>query len=210
MISMTPIPYILRLFHHDSDNYFEQFRSRTRFAFNFLANAHELKGPKFVIAHIITPHDPIVFDANGEELDGVWLRELRGTNNNEFIKRYLGELQYANKKLMFAIERILTYSTNKPVIILQADHGNSIISPIGEVPPNEFLLQKFAILNALYLPGYTGSELYPEMTPVNSVRAVLNHCFNTNLPFLKDEIYYSKWETPYNVYEVTDSISGAQ
>ena len=210
LINMTPVPYILRLFPNNSDNYFEQFRSRTRFAFGFLANAHEWKGPKFVVAHIITPNDPIVFDANGEELDGVWLRELRGKNHEEFIKRYLGELQYANKKIMYVIDRILTYSAEKPVIIIQADHGNSVIEASSEIPSREFLHQKFAILNALYLPDYTGSELYPEMTPLNCLRVVLNHCFNTNLPFLKDEIYYSKWETPYNVYNVTDSILGAQ
>ncbi len=207
LMNMTPVGYILRLFPTNTANYFEQFRRRTRFAFDFLEEAYKHKGPKFVFAHIITPHDPIVFDANGNELDDVWLKDLRGKDNEEFIKRYLGELQYANNRVKNAVEKILTHSIHKPVIIIQADHGNSIIDPVGEIPPNVYLHQKFAILNAFYLPGSDHADLYPGITPVNSFRVVLNHCFKTGLPLLTDQIYYSRWETPYNVYDVTDSLT---
>ena len=131
---------------------------------------------------------------------------MRGKNNDEFKKRYLGELQYANNRVKIAIEKMLTHSMKKPVIIIQADHGSSISNPVGEIPPKEYLHQKFAILNTYYLQDSDHTNLYPEITPVNSFRIVLNHCFKTELPLLKDQIYYSRWETPYNTYNITDSL----
>ena len=50
------------------------------------------------------------------------------------------------------------------------------------------------------------SDLYPRITPVNSFRVILNNYFNGELPLLEDKIFFSEWETPYDVYDVTDSL----
>jgi len=62
-----------------------------------------------------------------------------------------------------------------------------------------------AILNAYYFPDNDYSLLYPEISPVNSFRVILNKYFKTGLSLLKDDAYNSLKITQYeSLYRVTD------
>jgi hypothetical protein len=66
--------------------------------------------------------------------------------------------------------------------------------------------ERSSILNAYYLPGYQGSDLYSSMTPVNSFRVILDSFFDIQLGLLEDHSYYSAWEFPYKFINMSNEI----
>jgi hypothetical protein len=139
-----------------------------------LANLHSLPGPKFVFAHIVSPHTPYVFGAQGEF-----------QVSETFKPGYINNVRYLNGRVLEIARSLIEKSSQPPVIILQADHGST----------SEF---KMAILNAYYLPSGGEADLYPHITPVNSFRIILNRYFDGSYPILPDISYYSVYKDVYN------------
>ena len=52
-------------------------------------------------------------------------------------------------------------------------------------------LEPFSILNAYYGPMKVRAHLYPTITPVNTVRILLNEMCNAHYELLPDRSYYS-------------------
>ena len=126
-------------------------RKAVLLAFSELAELHKVEGPKFIFAHIISPHYPYVFGANGEEVPKTKLRPWEQKEN------YLNQLIFINKKVLELVDNILSHSKETPIIIIQSDHGTS--SLFGEPnnnnwknPNEEMLKERHGILNAYYLP----------------------------------------------------------
>lgn len=177
-------------------------RSRILYEFSVFDQIPEIPGPKFVFAHILAPHDPYVLGKKCEPLsEGI-------VASREIIENYLNQLQCVNKNIEDIIEKILTTSKQKPIIIIQADEGPMPMK--NPVPFNLFwtkasdatLKEKFPILNAYLLPGIKTSPIYPSITPVNSFRVIFNTYFNTNLPILPDRNII--FEDAKNLYKFTD------
>ena len=132
--------------------------------------------PKFVYAHLMMPHPPYLFDAEGHRIK-------RGMGmDDQYPDLYLGQLIYENKLLTNAIAGILKNSGNPPVIILQGDHG------YRDWPGPHQQEEASTILNALYLPGSKTGWLYPGITPVNTFRVIFNHYFCGQYDYLPDVI----------------------
>ena len=75
-------------------------------------------GEIFVFTHIISPHSPYVFGANGEKLS------LRlGEKKNDDKHLYLDQHIFITNKVRELVEHKLSSSQVEPVIIIQADHG---------------------------------------------------------------------------------------
>ena len=62
------------------------------------------------------------------------------------------------------------------------------------------------ILNAIYVPAEIRKFLYPGLTPVNSFRIILDHCFGQSLELLPDKSYFSLTSDPVRWIDVTDRI----
>lgn len=140
-------------------------------------------GPKFVYAHLIVPHPPYVFGAHGEYVgnDG----RLNGGPNHAPVDvaayhlGYTNQLRYINSVLPDILNQIILRSNTPPIIIVQGDHG-FWGNPDRRLP----------ILNAYYLPEKdAGQFLYPDITPVNSFRVILNAYFNGQFELLPDDNY---------------------
>ena len=128
----------------------------------------------------------------------------------DYRRRYVGALKYLNKRLMAVIDRILAESAVPPIIVLQGDHGPaSTVKGTGThyLPTPEFLAERFPILNAYHLPGGAAAQLYPEITPVNSFRLILNQYFDYDLPLLPDRSFFNTSPNFYDFIEVTENIS---
>ena len=66
--------------------------------------------------------------------------------------------------------------------------------------------ERMSILNAYFFPGRSYQELYPEITPVNTFRVVLNTFFGADLELLPDKNYFSTWSEPYQFVDVTGAV----
>lgn len=182
-------------------------RSRTLYEFETFNQIPQIPGPKFIFAHILIPHDPYVLGKDCEPLPE------KITSKRSVQENYLNQLQCANKKMEDAIEKILSNSQSKPIIIIQADEGplpikNPISSNLSwKNASDASLKEKFPIINAYLLPNLKSNPLYPSITPVNSFRIIFNAYFGTNLPLLPDRnIVFENDKNYYKFIDVTDRV----
>lgn len=189
------------------DTCLEKWR-RTKQTLARMADLPSMPGPKFVFAHLLLPHEPYVFDADGGYLDPdtVAVRTER--------ENFLNQLAYANREVAGLVERWLDDSRVPPVIIVQGDEGPFPARYRADEEDfdwtratREELRLKTGILNALYLPGVDRTRLYPSMTPVNSFRVVFNQYFDTRLEMLPDRTYaFVNGRRLYDFFDVTDRM----
>lgn len=158
--------------------------------------------PLFAYSHMSLPHDPYVFDKNGNE---VIFDSKNAEDEREF---YLEQLKFTNKKTIEFIDSIINDKEYSPIIILQSDHGERI-GVNWENPTNEMILQSFNNFNAYYMPGIEQeSILYDDITPVNTFRVVFNAYFDQELELLEDRhFWFTSDKKPYKSFEVTDIIN---
>jgi hypothetical protein len=87
---------------------------------------------------------------------------------------------YINRRMLEAVDTILSNSGTPPIIVIQGDHG----------PWLQTREKRFWILNAYYLPD-RNDELYPSISPVNTFRLVFNSYFGGQYEMLEDVSYFS-------------------
>ena len=186
-----------------------QHRARVLYTFKRIGEIAGIAGPKFVFAHVVSPHPPFVFDSQGRPrnpnrpfnmLDG----DAFQGSPQEYQDGYRQQLAYVNQLVLPAIDAILEASDRPPVIVLQGDHGPGGYLAWDSVEQTE-LRERFGILNAYYLPGEQPEEFYPAITPVNSFRLILRHLFNADLDLLPDTRYFSGRRAPFDLIEVPEN-----
>jgi hypothetical protein len=185
-------------------------REKVRFAFDQLKEVPSIPGPKFVFAHIIAPHPPFVFDAQGKFVnpqrpynpgDG----EGFAGSLEEYQSLYIQQLQFVNSQILDSIRAILTTSSSPPIIIIQGDHGSGSLLKNSSIEES-CMYERTSILNAYYMPQGKTDLLYPAITPVNSFRVIFNTYFDTEYPLLADQTYYSPFVNPYAFVDITNRI----
>lgn len=174
-------------------------RQRRLCMFRELANMPQTAGPKFIFAHVPSPHWPFLFDAEGNAVS------LENLNHDQLKEGYLAQLVYLNGRITQIVDAILQNSSHQPIIIIQSDHGPAFEFSMDS-PSASLYQERMRILNAYYLPDEAKTMLYPTITPVNSLRLVFNYLFATELPILDDQSYFSTYQTPYQFTNVTESI----
>lgn len=153
--------------------------------------------PVFVFMHVVSPHEPFVFGANGEEVT------YKDTiEPNEEIKAYSDQVIYLTKILQQTIDKIIENSDSPPIIIIQSDTGPSI--GFADITKKEQHIGRMSIFNAYYFPNNEYNLLYNDITPVNSFRIVFDSQFQTNYGLLDDKIFFSTYEKLYSFIEITD------
>jgi len=169
------------------------YRQRTEYALRYLMEeVPALPGPKFVYAHLVIPHHPFVFGPNGEEVEFTSYDIL---DYSDYGAGYGNQVAFIDGQIENLIWIILQESPNPPIIVIQGDHGPS---PFGEVE------RRMRILNAYYFPDNQGG-LYPEITPVNSFRLILEKYYGQDFEPLEDVSRYSTYENPYEYQVVPKS-----
>jgi hypothetical protein len=155
-------------------------RTRILFTLDQLKHVYNYDGAKFVFAHIISPHRPFIFGPNGEEL----IPEGEVRDPQEYAEGYTAQVTFISDRILSVVKSIIINSETPPIIILQGDHGPSTNYGVTDE-------QRATILNAYYLPGGGEKLLYPDISPINTFRVILNYYFDANLEILKDVHYYS-------------------
>lgn len=159
---------------------FERRYQTTVFMLDQFERVPEIEGHKFVIAHIMAPHDPFVFDAQGNYVESM-----------DPLVAYAPEVEYINGRILKIVRAILAQSDTPPVIVVQGDHGWSM--------PN-----RNKNLNAYYLPGHA-DVVYPTITPVNTFRLIFNTYFGGKYPLLEDRSFFSQADRMYEFTPVEPS-----
>lgn len=204
-------PIFARVFHNPIDVSqnpdINEHRRQALYELQAVEKSVSLKGPKFVFAHILLPHDPFVFDKECQPVPETV------TDQKDHVTNYLAQLECANTKMTQLISDILQKSKTPPVIILQSDEGPyPMISPISidqswGTADDIALREKFPILNAYYFPNASTDALYSTITPVNSFRVLFNTYFGANYDLLPDRNYIFQDEKNYYKFiDVTQRV----
>jgi hypothetical protein len=212
LLNLTPIPTLLA--STPIGDQYEAHRRRIAFILDELPRLAIEPSPKFVFAHIVSPHPPFVFDADGgavenplpfDFLDGRHFIERR--SRAEYIQGYAGQARFIAARILETIDGIRAMSEKPPVIVLQGDHGPGSSFDHERLGATNIRERAF-ILNAYLLPDSEPREaLYPEITPVNTFRLILGHYLGADLPLRPDRSFYCPESAPYEFTEVTDRIS---
>lgn len=170
-------------------------RDRFNNVFDNIESIASMPQPTFAYLHVISPHPPFVFDANGNPTAPAdFWNEQRLYPANLYQKGYVDQAQFLNKKMLQAVDTILAESDVPPIIIIQGDHGPWL-------QPKD---KRMWILAALYFPNHK-DKLYPEITPVNFFRLVFNTYFGGKYDILADVSYFSPVPKLYDFSEIPNS-----
>jgi len=185
-------------------------------AFTNLENlARPTATPRFIFAHILAPHPPFVFNEDGSTRpkkgpfgywDGSDYMEYMGPPA-DYKSGYVGQAKYLSQRMLEVVKRLLSQPGQKPIIILQGDHGSKLHLDQAEESKTD-MNEVFSNLEALYVPDSIKAKLYPEVTPVNFFRIILSGLFGDNLAVLPDRSYYSPFPRPYEFTDETNRVKG--
>jgi hypothetical protein len=166
-------------------------------------------GPKFVFAHIVSPHPPYVFDRNGELPPDSRMSDLSDIEERNIwdSPRFAPQLEYVNRLILGLVNRIRAESRRPPVIIIHGDHGTYRFGGpgLGSEPTDRLVAERMSILFAVLAPSEIATQFHERITPVNAFRALFRGLFGAPLSPLDDRNYWSYVVPPR---EVTDVVRG--
>lgn len=203
LIDMTPIQDIMDAASAEFSPA-ELHRRHVRYSLEQLRRLPRMgHSPMFVYAHIICPHAPIVFGAEGEPVDALLLDEPRADWSREPGVRaaYAQQVAFISSQAVRVVRDILDRSPRPPVIILCSDHGTEFEVDWGR-PEKSNLQERMANLQCYYLPAGGEKLLYPTMTNVNMFRLVFSYYLGGKYELLPDRSYFSPSRTPYRFVHV--------
>jgi hypothetical protein len=150
-----------------------------------------IRGPKFVYAHVVSPHPPYVFNPNGDFV----------ADQDDVNQGYPDQISFINQRVLAIVENIIQSSEIPTIIILQGDHGP---------PETESTAARMEILNAYYLPDGGNFTLYSSITPVNSFRLIFDQYFGTKYGLLDDVSWRSVdfYRNPFKLEMVPNTCEG--
>jgi hypothetical protein len=160
--------------------------------------------PRYVFAHVLSPHPPFIFAADGTfappmRAFTVFDGSMYPGTAAEYRAGYAAQAQYLVRRAAAAAASIIREDPGA-VIIINGDHGPRLgfsatdarLTDADEVVP---------IFLAIRWPA--GSPAAPPVDSlVNLYRAVLDRALGASLPPLPSRSYISSFTTPYELLEV--------
>ena len=177
--------------------FFERHGDIALFELRQLERLASAPGPKFVFAHILLPHDPYVFRADGSRYTEEEVRPL------EEAGLYAGQLAYLNRRIKGLVERLTGGDdASDPIVIIQGDEGPLAcrsVDCVGDDP--RYFRLRFGNLNAMYLPG-VDAKVPDDLSSVNTFRFLLREAFGQDLDLLPDRSF--TWPDNDHIYDFRD------
>ncbi len=180
-------------------------------ALKYLELADAGKRPKFVLCHILCPHEPFDINADGSPREEIMPNRVESAWDEEARSAYLGQVKFIEKRILSAIDIIIEKSKNQPIIVLQGDHGTYAEDEMAkDFPKDELYQERYGILNAYLVPSDMKEKIYRGITPVNSFRVILSELFGADLPTLADRQIYATYGQPFKFRDVSDRVRKLQ
>lgn len=125
----------------------------------------------FAFVHLRLPHTPFIFQEDGSAAS------IQDANNAEDKSVYLGQLRWADTMMIELVTRLITQDPSC-IILIQSDHGMRAWAKDEA--------EAHGIINYFYCQG----ENIPieGVSPVNTIRMMLNYIFQSNLEMVEDSI----------------------
>jgi hypothetical protein len=217
VLDFTPLRLLA---HKNPGDVFEEvdhalYASRRAGIFSFfdkLRAVPQTSSPRFVFAHLLAPHPPLVLNRDGSPLPQTipykFNDSVQGFGNtrltqNEYISRYREQYFFVTSRIEAVINQLLAQKTSRPrIIILQSDHGPAAFYNWNHARAG-YPRERMSILNAFYFSSPNHPQIYPRQTPVNTFRIICNYYFKTSYPQLPDKSYMTNALTPYDFIDVT-------
>ena len=182
--------------------FYERHGDLALFQLRQLTRLASAPGPKFVFAHILLPHDPYVFRADGTRYTEEEVRDM------DEAGLYAGQMAFLNRRIKELVETLTAGPDDKdPIIILQADEGplacRSVDCP-GDDP--RYYAIRFGNLNAWLLPG-VDAVVPQDITSVNTFRFLFGAVFGQDVELLPNRSF--TWPDNDHIYDfqdITDQI----
>ena len=190
------------------------YKSGTLFQLDTLDRIAEAPGRNYVFGHLLLPHPPYVFNADGS------FTTPEQAAARTLDERYLGQVEFANARILSLLDRLQAGPPESwPIVVLAADEGpfpdryaaDEAGFPWREATDEE-LLQKFSTLTAVLVPGAEPADLEAAgfsdtITPLNLFRVVFSVAFDADLPPLEDRNWiFTDQRHIYDLVEVTDRV----
>lgn len=186
-------------------------RGRIDYALDHLADAR--RGipddvPVFVYAHIMAPHPPFVFNAEGHALPSHRIYSYRDGSHwykwhegEDYPELYRGQIRYVARRLAAAVGEIIAGSPRPPVIIIQGDHGPGA-QTAWESARRTNHTERMSIFNAWYVPTAPAEVPRADISAVNTFPVLFNTIFGTELSEWPDRYWYARNSVPLTFQEI--------
>lgn len=170
--------------------------------FDNLKKIPENSEPTFSFVHVCSPHPPYVFGENGEDYS--YVNPISGGKDTGKLQ-FLSQLKYINKRVLETIGYIISNSSSKPIIVIQADHAGSIWEFSDKYSKDgvDTFRGRHGILNTFLAPQVLTQKLLRHKTPVNTFAEIMNYLFEEGIEINEDKVYYSYYEAPYEFKDVS-------
>lgn len=147
---------------------------------------------KFVFAHLRLPHEPFVYDENGNIMQ----------NKDPYDKSaYLSQLKFTETKMLELIDTIQSHSPDAAIIIF-SDHGYR--AEINwENPKMIDYMRGFNTITSFYFP-MSYDEVPSEISSVNIFRIFFNSYFNADFKILENRHMWYTVDKPFEHTEVSE------
>jgi hypothetical protein len=150
---------------------------QTHYILSELEEIPEIPGSKFIFAHIMVPHPPYIFSPDGSYL-----------SNYHPNAGYRSSVEFIDSRLPSILQTIIEKSDPTPIIVVMGDHGPAT----GKTVTKEMHM---ATLNAYLVNDTAKEQLYPNLTPINAFRIILNAHYGATYPLFEDVSYYAHKES---------------
>jgi hypothetical protein len=163
--------------------------------------ADDPSGPHFMLAHVLSPHPPFLFDADGDVPEvqacyaagcSLWTteREVLGISEAEYRDLLRDQVEFVNRRLIEMVDRIAADDPTG-VVVLFGDHGIRFDAGVS--------VEYFRNFFASRTPGHEGL-FPPDVSPVNVLVGIENAYLGTTFPNRDFEAWEIKGDTLLNLH----------
>ncbi len=178
-------------------------RAIAEFQFRQLQRLPSVAGRKFVFAHILLPHPPYVFDANGD------IVTFASASVEPEAQLYADQLAFADAQVKATVSALLAGPPETdPIVVIMGDEGPFLCRNVDCVDPSVRRLGiRFGVLGAYYLPDQPAGFFPVDHTSVNTFRGILSAYFGADLPPLPDRSFdWPDNDHIYDFHDITDRL----
>lgn len=216
VLSTTPLFDARRLFGAPENAEVREHRGRIHATLRGLTDLAAKPSPKFVLAHVLIPHQPFVIDAEGRarRFEGTMTEGLltpppgRPRATAAYRAGYAAQVQGTNRLVLRALDRLLERMDEGAIVILQGDHGPG--SRMNwNAPRRSDLEERYPVLNAIRFPGGRPAAFTDDVSLVSTYRIILNEYLGGTYEPLPAECYFPMPEShAHRFVRVTDRVMG--